>query len=329
MNVNLETERVRLFHGDSLSMYADWERPVVIISDGPYGVSGYPGDLHDPSGLAAWYEPHVKAWAKFSSPVTSLWFWNTEIGWANVHPVLVENGWDYVCCCIWDKGFSHIAGNVNTKTIRHFPVVTEVCVLYVRRAEFFVKGQVMGMQDWLRYEWQRTGLPLSDTNKACGVKNAATRKYFTKCHLWYMPPASAFGKLVEYANLNGSPSGKPYFSIDGNSPISPEEWERYRSKFACPFGATNVWSSNQLRGSERLKSGTKAMHLNQKPLDIIRKLITSCSEESDVIWDPFAGLASVGVAALDTNRKCYCAEIRADIYEQASRRLGELEHCLL
>ena len=66
---------------------------------------------------------------------TTLWFWNTEVGWATVHPLLVANGWDYVQVITWDKGVAHIAGNVNGKTIRRFPVATEVCVFYQRRFE--------------------------------------------------------------------------------------------------------------------------------------------------------------------------------------------------
>lgn len=56
------------------------------------------------------------------------------------------------------------------------------------------------MKDWLRLEWERTGMPFSKTNEACHVVNAATRKYFTKCHLWYMPPADMFEKSLRYKN---------------------------------------------------------------------------------------------------------------------------------
>ena len=38
---------------------------------------------------------------------------------------------------------------------------------------------------------------MSETNVASGVKNAASRKYFTPDHLWYFPPAEAFEKIGE------------------------------------------------------------------------------------------------------------------------------------
>ena len=246
-------DEVIIYAGDSLNLYSKWESPVVIISDGPYGVGGYRGDPPTSEYLREWYKPHIEKWSEYSTPMTTLWFWNTEIGWANVHPTLIEHGWEYRNCHIWDKGIAHIAGNSNSKTLRKFPVVTEVCVQYTKKAFFNANGIQMDMQQWLRYEWERTGLPLYKTNEACGVRNAATRKYFTKDHLWYYPPPEAFEKIVEYANRYGSEDGKPYFSLDGQKPIAGKEWTKLRSKFYCENGITNVWREPAVRGSERLK----------------------------------------------------------------------------
>ena len=74
---------------------------------------------------------------------------------------------------IWDKGLAHIAGNVNGKTIRQLPVVTEVAALYRRKLFLDTEdGQVLDAKSWLRVEWNRSGLPLNRSNEACGVKNA-------------------------------------------------------------------------------------------------------------------------------------------------------------
>jgi site-specific DNA-methyltransferase (adenine-specific) len=308
-------------NGDVIDEYYKWESPTVIVSDGPYGVNGYKGDLLSVGGLAEWYEPHVKMWSAISTPVTTLWFWNTELGWATVHPVLEKYGWEFKACHSWDKGMSHVAGNTNTKTIRHLPVVTEICVQYTKKPTFVIEGKAFSMKEWLRYEWGRTGLPFSKTNAACGVVDAATRKYFTKCHLWYMPPADAFEKIVAYANEYGDPAGRPYFSIDGKKPLSCDEWQDMRAKFKCPMGVTNIWSIAQLRGNERLKNNLKAIHLNQKPLELISRVIEISSDEGDVIWDPFAGLFTSAIAAWNLGRKCYSAEINPDIFSIGMARI--------
>lgn len=314
---------IHLFCGDALELYENWEVPTVIISDGPYGINGFPGDLVSPVGLDKWYEPHIKKWSELATPLTTLWFWNTEVGWATVHPMLEKYGWTYVSCCIWDKGMGHVAGNTNTKTIRHLPVVTEVCVQYVKKPLFRVNEATLSMKEWLRYEWGRTGLPFSKTNEACGVKDAATRKYFTKCHLWYMPPAEAFEKIATYANKYGKEEGKPYFSIDGNGPVTKDEWAAMRSKFYCPIGVTNVWQVPQLRNGERLKINQKAIHLNQKPLSLMKRTIEMTSDVNDVIWDPFAGLFTTAIASFELERACYCAEMRQDIFDYGVKRVEE------
>lgn len=203
---------LHLYNGDSLGLYQLWDKSTVIMADGPYGVNGFRGDLKTPVGLAEWYEPHIAEWSKKATPQTTLWFWNTEIGWAIVHPILEKYGWEYKTCNVWDKGMSHVAGNTNTKILSHLPVVSEVCVQYVKKASFDWNGEKVSMKDWLRLEWERTGMPFSKTNEVCHVVNAATRKYFTKCHLWYMPPADMFEKIVAYANEHGKEEGKPYFS---------------------------------------------------------------------------------------------------------------------
>ena len=111
---------VQAHFGDSLNFYERWATPTCIVSDGAYGVLGFEGNTSNHTGMPEWYEPHVAAWSRFATPETTLWFWNSEIGWAAVHPILEKYGWRYVNANIWDKGMGHIAGNVNTTKIRRF-----------------------------------------------------------------------------------------------------------------------------------------------------------------------------------------------------------------
>ena len=311
------------------NLYADWSAPICIISDGPYGISGFPGDNHKAEALAAWYEPHIKAWSERSTTETTLWFWCTEVGWATVHPVLTAHHWEYRCCNIWDKGLGHIAGNANTQTLRQFPVVTEVCVHYVKAARFHTGGRSLTMQEWLRHEWKRTGLPLRLANEACGVLNAATRKYLTADHLWYYPPVHAFVKLAKYANEHGDPQGRPYFSTDGKRPISARRWGKRRAKFNCDVGVTNVWREPQVSGSERIQGSRNGMkykyrslHGSQKPLKFIDLTIRASTDKGDVVWEPFGGLCPGAVVSYHLGRRYYAAEIIPEFYAAAVERLA-------
>ena len=309
--------------------YAEWPAPICIIADGPYGVDGFPGDQPTPATLAEWYEPHVAAWSTRSTPSTTLWFWNTEAGWATVHPLLAAHGWEYRCCNIWDKGLGHIAGNANTRTLRKFPVVTEVCVHYVKAARFDVAGATLTMQQWLRHEWRRSGLPLKLANDACGVLNAATRKYLTPDHLWYYPPPKMFGKLVDYANAKGKAAGRPYFSADGKRPLTARQWARLRAKFKCAVGVTNVWREPQVGGAERIQGARtgmrykyRSLHGSQKPLKFIDRIVRVCTDAGDTVWEPFGGLCPGAVVCQATGRRYRGAETNAEFYAAAVERLS-------
>lgn len=311
-----------LYLGRAEDFYQEWERPVCIVVDGPYGVAGFPGDPPTPDALGEWYEPHIAAWSERATPETTLWFWNTELGWATVHPVLKRYGWEYRNCHVWDKGKAHIAGNANSKTLRKFPVVTEVCVQYVKKALFATPEGELSMQEWLRYEWARTGLPFYLANKATDTANAATRKYLTACHLWYYPPVEAFQKLAAYANKHGHPDGRPYFSINGRRPISGRQWGRMRAKFDCTVGISNVWREPPVRGNERLKKKWKCVHNNQKPLRLVEISLAASTDSGDMVWEPFGGLCSVAVAAHRLGRKSVSAEILPDYFSAACERLA-------
>lgn len=285
-----------LFRGDALDAYPDWPAPATIISDGAYGVRGFHGDTIGTDALPHWYRPHIAAWAAAAGPATTLWFWNTELGWASVHPVLAEFGWEYVQLIVWDKGLAHIAGNVNGRTIRQFPVVTEVCAFYQRTFTVTGPDGPMPPKQWVRHEWARSGLVLQRANEACGVKNAATRKYLTKDWLWYWPPGEMTERLAAYANAHGRPTGWPYYSLDGERPVTAAEWDALRYTWRHAHGVTNVWSRRPLHGGERLKgtlrraaprvhnpTAASSAHLNQKPLEFMERLINVSS------WLPVLG----------------------------------------
>lgn len=223
------------------------------------------------------------------------------------------------------KGIGHVAGNCNSDSIRGFPVVSEVCVQYVR--DVFLpdaEGNELPIKNWLRREWQRSGLPLGQTNEACGVKNAATRKYFTKCHLWYFPPSDKMEMLATYANQHGEPTHRPYFSLDGTNPLRASDWARLRGKWNHVHGVTNVWSEPAVRGKERYRvKGLKSLHANQKPLSLMHRIIEASSEPGDVVWVPFGGLCSATVAALQAGRPCYAAELVPEYFDVACQRVQE------
>ena len=163
------------------------------------------------------------------------------------------HGWRYEETVVWDKGLAHIAGNVNSRTIRGLPVVTEIAVRYTRKVALRTRdGAMASLKDWLREECRRSGLPLSQSNTACGVANAATRKYLTGCHLWYCPPGEAVVAMA--AMVRAFRRQEPESRIFRSTGSLPErrEWERLRAKWNHVHALTNVWRESPVHGPERI-----------------------------------------------------------------------------
>ncbi len=314
-----------VYHADAKSMYEHWPAATCIIADGPYGLGKFPGEAKTHTQLAEWYAQHAAAWSKYSATDCTLWFWNTEVGWATVHPMLELHGWQYEEACVWDKGLAHIAGNVNSKTIRGMPVVTELAVRYTKRNRLATPGNdALTLKEWVRAEWVRSGLQMYKANEACGVANAATRKYLTECHMWYFPPAEAVQRMAEYCERHGrSSNGWPYFSLDGKAQFDPVKWDRMRAKWNHAHGVTNVWQSPPVHGSERVRSGDGYLHANQKPLALMDLQVKACTDVGDVIWEPFGGLCSASVAAARLGRRAFAAEVHEEYFNAAVQRLRE------
>ena len=62
-------------------------------------------------------------------------------------------------------------------------------------------------------------------------------------------------------------------------------------------------------------------HPTQKPVAILKKLITIASNENDVIFDPFMGVGSTGVAAIELGRKFIGFEIAPEYFAAAEKRI--------
>ena len=197
-------------------------------------------------------------------------------------------------------------------------------------------GQTLSAQDWLRAEWQRSGLPLYKANSACGVKNAATRKYLTSDWLWYWPSGNAVKAMADYCEKFGKMPDVPYFSLDGASPVSPDAWDGLRAVWNHRNGITNVWNRQPLASNERVRGSLKksvprvcrptkqsSTHLNQKPLDLIINEIYATTNHGAIVWEPFGGLASATVSAILLGRYGYVAEIDETFAQIAKERLDE------
>lgn len=69
-------------------------------------------------------------------------------------------------------------------------------------------------------------------------------------------------------------------------------------------------------------------HPAQKPVEVLKKLLKIASDENDIVLDPFMGVGSVGVAALQMDRRYIGIEINPVYFDAARRRINDELHIL-
>ncbi|MRJ02225.1 MAG: site-specific DNA-methyltransferase [Epsilonproteobacteria bacterium] len=92
----------------------------------------------------------------------------------------------------------------------------------------------------------------------------------------------------------------------------------------------NFFESPICMGKERVKD---PKHPTQKPVKLLKHLIKIASNGGDLVLDPFMGVGSTGVAALELGRRFIGMEIDPAYFEAARKRLEQTERewyrCLL
>lgn len=67
----------------------------------------------------------------------------------------------------------------------------------------------------------------------------------------------------------------------------------------------------------------KTNHPCQFPVGLIERLVLALTNEGDLVFDPFSGVASAGVAALLHKRKFWGCEIIPEYMNQGKKRLEQ------
>lgn len=79
-------------------------------------------------------------------------------------------------------------------------------------------------------------------------------------------------------------------------------------------------------GNERLKN---PKHPTQKPVKVLEHIIRIATNQGDIVFDPFMGVGSTGVAAIGLGRTFIGFEIEAEYYVAAEQRIKNIQSKML
>lgn len=175
--------------------------------------------------------------------------------------------------------------------------------------------------NYYRYDWK-------------WIKNRATG--FANCN--YRPMRS-YEDIMVFSKANASAGGKSnpmVYNPQGLEPINKVKKNTANRKGLISYNNNNLGENNSLNGdSEYVQKFTnypnnllyfdcekKYVHPTQKPLELMKYLVLTYSNEGDLVLDSCMGSGSTGVACKELNRNFIGIEIDTKYFEIACERLG-------
>jgi hypothetical protein len=110
-------------------------------------------------------------------------------------------------------------------------------------------------------------------------------------------------------------------------------FQKGKGKPTCNFSfkdyRTNIWEyPGQMHDKWAEMQGIERVHPTMKPIQLVADAIQDCSNENDIILDLFGGSGSTMVAAHQTGRVGYLAELDAEYVNVIIRRMLILDDTL-
>ena len=131
--------------------------------------------------------------------------------------------------------------------------------------------------------------------------------------IWYKPNATPNALHTAFTHAHetliwASKSRRSRHTFNNDLINSPDPYSQVSS----------VWRIPTVPKHEKLKG----YHPTQKPLRLLRRALLASTCEGDLVFDPFCGSGTTGVAAKELNRAFVGAELEEEFAELAARRIA-------
>ena len=196
-----------------------------------------------------------------------------------------------------DKGMRSVSGRA-TKNYKIFPNTTE-------SALFIIKDNKKMIKPFLKEQQEKKGLSSKQINEALGVKSNGGGMwsiYTGKNVCEQFPTRDLWEKLKVILDFD-----IPY--------------EKVAQTFSPIMGITDVWRDIDFYKEKRY-------HPTQKPMSLIKRLVSASSNENDLVVDPFGGSGSTALSSIQLNRDYITIEMDEGYYTTIRERIEEINNPL-
>ncbi len=186
-------------------------------------------------------------------------------------------------------------------------------------AQPFTSELVQSNRDWFKYQW------VWQKNRAtCFVhsQNMPLRQHEDIC---VFSPGTVIGnKGLSQRQMTYNPQGL----VELDTPIKSRNSGTGRTNRKEGMTVTN-WErvqthTNYPKTVLQFRSERSVFHPTQKPLDLMRYLVRTYSNEGDIILDPFMGSGTTGAAAVLEGRRFIGTETDPKFFRHAADRIAAL-----
>lgn len=118
-----------------------------------------------------------------------------------------------------------------------------------------------------------------------------------------------------------------------SNPMPRNRERRYITDFECAIWLTQKgakWQFHRLNDSYQrpafkypVVAGTSKVHPTQKPVKLMEEIIKIHSAPGNLVFDPFCGSGSTGVACVNTGRRFIGMELDQGYFDIAQKRINE------
>jgi DNA modification methylase len=244
-----------------------------------------------------WCEEWIKEISRVTKKSGSFFIFGYSYQLSHLLPIIESYGFKFRQQIVIWKGMKSAAGRVSSK-LKMFPTTTE----YIY---YFVKDSTSYIRDLLQEKAIEKKLSAKEINEYLGKASNGGGTW-----------SSIAGKKQKNLQEPTKEDWEKLNTLFGNLP----NYDDLVYTFNLPMGLTDVFDDINFYIPKESK-----IHPTEKPLKLIDRLVLACSNESDLILDPFMGSGSLAISCINNKRNYLGCELDEVYYNEIINRIEKNE----
>lgn len=298
IEVRQNVEINRIYNKDCVEFLKELEDETIdsCITDPPYwGVvdDEWDNQWKNITEYKDWCESWISEISRVTKKSASFFIFGYSYQLSHLLPIIESYGFKFRQQIVVWKGMKSAAGRVSSK-LKMFPTTTEYIF-------YFVKDSTNYIRDLLQERAIKKGLTPKEINEFLGKASNGGGTW-----------SSIAGKKQKNLQEPTREDWEKLNNLLGDLP----NYDDVVYKFNLPMGVTDVFDDINFY----FPKGEK-QHTTQKPLELMNRIVECCSNENDIILDPFMGSGSTALSCKNLNRRYVGCELDENYYNVCLERL--------